>query len=54
MKSMQPPSAAIFFMTFFYKAGGSPGPVGPPDPLLKEISNNKKTLIFGADGGQAL
>ena len=31
MKSMQPPPAAIFFMTDFHRAGGGGhGPVGPP------------------------
>ena len=30
MKSMRPPSAAIFFMTYFYRAGGGPWPPWPP------------------------
>ena len=31
MKSMRPPSAAIFFMTYFYRAGGGGhGPLGSP------------------------
>ena len=31
MKSMRPPSVAIFFMTYFYRAGGGGhGPLGPP------------------------
>ena len=30
MKSMRPPSAAIFFMTYFHIAGGGHGPLGPP------------------------
>ena len=30
MKSMRPPSAAIFFMTYFYRAEGGHGPLGPP------------------------
>ena len=36
MKSMRPPSAAIFFMTYFYRAGGGAmAPLAPPlDPLL--------------------
>ena len=37
MKSMQPPLADIFFMTYFYRAG-VPWPPCPPDPLL---SNGK-------------
>ena len=32
MKSMWPPSAAIFFMTYFYRARGGHGPLGPPPP----------------------
>ena len=37
MKSMWPPLAAIFFMTYFYRAWGGHGPLGTPlDPLLKE------------------
>ena len=37
MKSMRPPSVAIFFMTFFHRArGGGHGPLAPPlDPLLR-------------------
>ena len=36
MKSMRPPLAAIFFMTYFYRARGGPWPPRPPlDPLLK-------------------
>ena len=30
MKSMRPPSAAIFFMTYFHRARGGHGPLGPP------------------------
>ena len=34
MKSMWPPLVAIFFMTYFYRAGGGMAPSAPPDPLL--------------------
>ena len=34
MKSMWPPLAAIFFMTYFYRAGGPWPPRPPLDPLL--------------------
>ena len=35
MKSMRPPSVAIFFMTYFHRARGGHGPLSPPlDPLL--------------------
>ena len=35
MKSMRPPLAAIFFMTYFHRARGGPWPPWPPlDPLL--------------------
>ena len=38
MKSMRMLSAAIFFMTYFYRAGGGGmAPWSPLDPLLKEI-----------------
>ena len=30
MKSMQPPLAAIFFMTYFHRAREGHGPLGPP------------------------
>ena len=35
MKSIRPPSVAIFFMTYLYRRGGSHGLLGPPDPLLQ-------------------
>ena len=36
MKSMWPPLATIFFMTYFHRAwGGGAWPLGPLDPLLK-------------------
>ena len=35
MKSMRLPSAAIFFMTYFYRARGGMAPWAPLDPLLK-------------------
>ena len=34
MKSMQPNLAAIFFKTYFYRAGGGMFPSRPLDPLL--------------------
>ena len=38
MKSMRPNSVAIFFMTYFYRAGGGHGGLAPPgsatDPHL--------------------
>ena len=30
MKSMRPPLVVIFFMTYFHRAGGRHGPLGPP------------------------
>ena len=42
MKSMWPASAAIFFMTYFLRAGGGDhGPLGPPDPLLLDPFTEK-------------
>ena len=38
MKSMWPPLVAIFFMTYFYRAGNmAPSPPPPPDPLLQSL-----------------
>ena len=42
MKSMWPPLATIFFMTYFYRAGGrsmAPLPPAPLDPLLVHTKN---------------
>ena len=39
MKSMRPPSEAIFFRTYFYRAGGH-DPIAPAlDPLLLQKKN---------------
>ena len=40
MKSMRPNSAAIFFMTYFYRAGGGHGPIGPPLDTLLELGTD--------------
>ena len=37
MKSMRPPSAAIFFMTYFYRARGGHGPLAPPGSATAEL-----------------
>ena len=41
MKSIRPHSAAIFFMTYFHRAGlgGGMPPSTPPDPLLQSERN---------------
>ena len=39
MKSMQLPSTAIFFMTYFHRARGAMAPSPPPDPLLSNEQN---------------
>ena len=41
MKSMWPPLAAIFFMTNFYRAGGTPWPL---DPLLTAVQQSTYEL----------
>ena len=38
MKSIRPYSAAILFMTYFYRRGGVMAPLGPLDPLLLHLS----------------
>ena len=43
MKSMRPPSAAIIFMTYFYRAGvGRGGPLGPSG----SATENKFLFLF--------
>ena len=57
MKSMRPPSAAIFFMTYFYRAGGGamapcrpPHPHPPPTGSATDIALNwKKNTGRGVD-----
>ena len=46
MKSMRPPLAAIFFMTYFHRAGGGGhGPLGPLDQLLPKILSSMTDKI---------
>ena len=46
MKSMRPPLAAIFFMTYFHRAGGH-DPLAPPDPLLAtQAAPSEKIQIY--------
>ena len=49
MKSMRLPLAAIFFLTYFHRAGGH-GILGPPDPLLRGLfsGNNLGTTWVAA------
>ena len=50
MKSMRPPSAAIFFMTYFHRAKGEGAWPSrpPPDPLLL-ISDTKSNSSYGSE-----
>ena len=52
MKSMGLPLAAIFFMTYFYRAGRamvpSPPPP-PPDALLRKLDNPVVSNLFKID-----
>ena len=45
MKSMRPPQAVIFFMTYFYRVGGRHDLLGPPlDLLLFNIVETEKCI----------
>ena len=46
MKSMWPPSVAIFFMTNFYRAEGGHGPLGPTGSATVNSSNKMNILEF--------
>ena len=48
MKSMRPPLAAIFFMTYFYRAMGAPWPLGPPGSATAahELSLSIPSILF--------
>ena len=47
MKSMRLPLAAIFFMTYFHRARGGHGPLGPPlDPLLLWLCNGASSVLL--------
>ena len=48
MKSMRAPSATIFFMTYFHRAGGAMAPSAPLNPLLCGSSDR----IAGGGGGR--
>ena len=49
MKSMWPPLAAIFFMTYLYRAGGAMAPSLPPlDPLLNCLVKHPNGSLFQA------
>ena len=49
MKSMRPPLVAIFFMTYFHRAGGPWPPRPPLDPLLRQPETETETVL--AAGG---
>ena len=50
MKSMRPPSVAIFFMTYFHRAWGGHGPSAPPpDPLLTSMVCNLASAFASDD-----
>ena len=47
MKSMWPPLAAIFFMTYLYRAGGTMAPSAPPlDPLLASQAKDPSCVLM--------
>ena len=41
MKSMRPPLAAIFFMTYLSRAGGGHGPLAPPGSATDIVTGRK-------------
>ena len=45
-ESMQPSLVAIFFMTYFYRARGGHGPLGPPGSATAIICQIMPTLII--------
>ena len=45
MKSMRPPSVAIFFMTYFHRAGGAMAPSAPPGSATGFVCNG--ILLIG-------
>ena len=53
MKSMQPPLAAIFFMTYFHRVRGGMAPSAPLDLLLL-ISENSVTTRMHSSTGRTL
>ena len=48
MKSMRSPSAAIFFMTYFHRARGGHGPLGPPPGSATAYFNVSFPTLFSA------
>ena len=44
MKSMRPPLVAIFYMTYFHRAGRPWPPHPPPDPLLHLVATEAHTV----------
>ena len=39
MKSKQPPTVAIFFMTYFHRAGGGMAPSAPPGSATGRVNS---------------
>ena len=54
MKSMRPLSAAIFFMTYFHRAGRGGTAPGPPGSATARIHSREFTLWKGWGGGYAI
>ena len=46
MKSMQLPSVAIFFMTYFHRAGGGMAPSAPPGSATESFSEKEQSVLF--------
>ena len=53
MKSILP-SVAVFFMTYFYRAGGTLAPWAPLDPLLPLVDGNNAPMVLDKNKSSAM
>ena len=50
MKSMRPPLAAIFFMTYFHRGRGGHGPLAPPGSATAKLHRSEKEYCSTGNG----